>query len=103
LAGKKTSAEKRHEQSVRRRLRNKAAKSAARTYARKYVEAVHSKDQGAASEALRTLVKTLDTAAGKGILAKNAAARKKSRMMKLYNVTFAPAREAAVSNSAVSA
>jgi small subunit ribosomal protein S20 len=89
LAGKKTSAEKRHEQSERRRLRNKAAKSAARTYARKYVEAVHSKNQEMASDALRTLVKTLDTAAGKRILSKNAVARKKSRMMKLFNVSFA--------------
>ena len=35
------------------------------------------------------LVKELDTAGSKGILSKNAVSRKKSRMMKLYNVTFA--------------
>jgi small subunit ribosomal protein S20 len=91
LAGKKTSAEKRHEQSERRRLRNKAAKSAARTYAKKFVAAVHAKTPEEASEALRTLTKTLDTAARKGIVTRNAAARKKSRMAKLYNATFAPA------------
>jgi small subunit ribosomal protein S20 len=91
LAGKQSSAEKRHAQSEVRRLRNKAAKSAARTYAKKYIDAVHSKDSNAASEALRTLVKTLDTAAGKGVLTKNAVARKKSRMMKLYNTSFAQA------------
>jgi len=34
-------------------------------------------------------VKELDTAARKGIIARNAAARKKSRMQKLYNASFA--------------
>ena len=88
MAGKKTSAEKRHEQSERRRLRNKAAKSSVRTYAKKFVAAVHAKKPEEASEALRTLTKTLDTAARKGIVSRNAAARKKSRMAKLYNVSF---------------
>jgi small subunit ribosomal protein S20 len=69
-------------------MRNKAVKSASRTYARKYVEAVHAKDASSAEAALKTLVKALDTAAGKGVISKNAAARKKSRMMKLYNVSF---------------
>jgi len=88
LAVKKSSAAKRYAQSEVRRLRNKAVKSEARTYVRKYIEAVHSKDSQAATAALRTLVKTLDTAGGKGILPKNTVARKKSRMMKLYNTSF---------------
>ena len=88
LAVKQSSAEKRHKQSEVRRLRNKSAKSAVRTYARKFVEACHAKDQDAASAQLKILVKELDTAAGKGILTKNAASRKKSRMMKLYNASF---------------
>jgi small subunit ribosomal protein S20 len=91
LPAKKTSAEKRYQQSEVRRLRNKAAKSEARTYARKYVEAVHAKDSTGSQGALKTLVKALDTAARKGIVSKNAAARKKSRMMKLYNVSFGSA------------
>jgi small subunit ribosomal protein S20 len=88
LAVKKSSAEKRYQQSEVRRLRNKSVKSESRTYAKKYVEAVHAKDAPGAQVALKTLVKALDTAAGKGILSKNAASRKKSRMMKLYNVSF---------------
>lgn len=40
-----------------------------------------------ANELLRELVKELDTAARKGIISKNAAARKKSRMQKLYNAS----------------
>ncbi len=92
MAVKQSSAEKRHKQSEVRRIRNKAAKSSARTSARKFVEAVHANDQALASERLHDLVKELDTDARKGILKKNAVARKKSRMMKLFNATFAAAK-----------
>ncbi len=91
MSVKQTSAQKRHKQSEVRRLRNKSAKSAVRTYAKKFVEAVHAKDQNTASEQLKVLVKELDSAAGKGILTRNAASRKKSRMTKLYNATFVKA------------
>ncbi|MDE6774236.1 MAG: 30S ribosomal protein S20, partial [Treponemataceae bacterium] len=40
---------------------------------------------------LRTLVSKLDSARSKGVLTRNAVSRKKSRMMKLYNVSFAAA------------
>lgn len=91
MAGKQSSAEKRHKQSEVRRLRNKSTKSAVRTSARKYVEAVQANDATLAAELLKVLVKELDTAAGKGILTKNSVSRKKSRMMKLYNVSFSSA------------
>lgn len=89
MAVKQSSAEKRHKQSEVRRMRNKTAKSSARTSARKFVEAVHANDSALASERLKALVKELDTAGSKGILSKNAVSRKKSRMMKLYNASFA--------------
>ncbi len=92
MAVKKSSAEKRHKQSEVRRLRNKAAKSSARTSVKRFIEAVHAKDAALASEKLSALTKELDTAAGKGILSKNAVSRKKSRMAKLYNATFAAAK-----------
>ena len=92
LAVKKSSAEKRFRQSEERRLRNKAVKSAARTCAKKFTAAVQAKDQTLASETLRLLCKELDTAGRKGILSRNSVSRKKSRMMKLYNVSFAPAK-----------
>ncbi len=92
MAVKKSSAEKRHRQSEVRRLRNKAAKSAVRTSAKKIVAAVTSKDASDAEAKLQLLVKELDTAGRKGILTKNAVSRKKSRMMKLYNVSFAAAK-----------
>jgi small subunit ribosomal protein S20 len=90
LAKKSSSAEKRHRQSEERRMRNKAAKSAVRTSIKKFIALVQEKNQSApnaaASEtALREMVKKIDTAARKGIIKKNAAARKKSRMQRFYN------------------
>jgi small subunit ribosomal protein S20 len=49
------------------------------------VALAHKKDPGA-DAALKEMIKKLDTAAGKGIISKNAAARKKSRMQRYYNV-----------------
>lgn len=91
MAVKNKSAVKRHKQSEVRRLRNKAAKSSVRTSAKKFVAAVHAKDQAKAEANLKLLVKELDTAGSKGIISKNAVSRKKSRMMKLYNASFAAA------------
>lgn len=70
-------------------MHNKAIKSECRTYARQLVEACHAKDQAAAEAKLRTLVSTLDSARSKGVLTRNAVSRKKSRMTKFYNATFA--------------
>ncbi|MDR0382587.1 MAG: 30S ribosomal protein S20 [Spirochaetaceae bacterium] len=85
MAKKFTSAEKRHRQSEERRLRNKATKSAVRTGIKKFVVSARKKDGEGAETALRNMTKLLDTAARKGIIKKNAAARKKSRMQKLFN------------------
>lgn len=85
---KNASAKKRHKQSEDRRLRNKAVKSATRTSVRKFVEAVHVKDQALASEKLGILLSELDKAGKKGVIKPNAVSRKKSRMMKLYNASF---------------
>jgi small subunit ribosomal protein S20 len=88
MARKKNSAEKRHRQSEVRRIANKSAKTAVRSAARKFVEASAKKDEPASGASLKLLIKKLDNAARKGIIAKNAAARKKSRMQKRYNATF---------------
>ena len=72
-------------QDEKRRIRNKGVKSAIRTAAKKVVSASEKKDAAAAKEALLDMIKRIDTAAGKGIVKKNTAARKKSRMQKLVN------------------
>ena len=92
MATKKSSAEKRYAQSEVRRLHNKAIKSSCKTYAKQYVEAVQAKDKALAEYRLKTLVSELDSARSKGVLTRNAVSRKKSRMMKLFNVTFAEAK-----------
>lgn len=89
MAVKNASAVKRHKQSEVRRIKNKAVKSSVRTSAKKYVASVQAKDTAQAGTLLHDLVKELDTAARKGIISRNAAARKKSRMQKLYNASFA--------------
>jgi small subunit ribosomal protein S20 len=95
LAKKKSSAEKRHRQSEERRMRNKAVKSSVRTSVKKFVALVQKKDKDAVGNeashaeesqaALKDMIKKIDTAARKGIIKKNAAARKKSRMQRFYN------------------
>ena len=84
MAKKSTSAEKRYRKSEERRLRNKSAKSAVRTSVKKFVVLAQKKDPGTET-ALKEMIKKIDTAAGKGIITKNAAARKKSRMQRYYN------------------
>ncbi|MCL2184711.1 MAG: 30S ribosomal protein S20 [Treponema sp.] len=84
MAKKSSSAEKRHRKSEERRLRNKSTKSAVKTSVKKFIVLAHKKDPEAEA-ALKEMIKKIDTAAGKGIITKNAAARKKSRMQRYFN------------------
>lgn len=86
LANKFSSAEKRHKQDENRRIRNKRVKSSVRTAAKRVVIAAHAKDKDLAESTLKDMIKQIDTAARKGIIKKNTAARKKSRMQRLVNV-----------------
>jgi small subunit ribosomal protein S20 len=85
LAGKISSAEKRHRQSEERRIRNKAVKSSVRTSAKKFVVLARKKEIENAEAALKDMIKKIDTASRKGIIKKNTASRKKSRMQRLFN------------------
>ncbi|MDR3192115.1 MAG: 30S ribosomal protein S20 [Treponema sp.] len=85
MAKKISSAEKRHRQSEERRIRNKAVKSAVRTSAKKFLVLARKKEVGEAETALRDMIKKIDVAAQKGIIKKNTAARKKSRMQRFFN------------------
>jgi len=86
LAIKSKSVVKRHRQSEDRRLSNKAVKSSVRTSVKKFQTLAIQKNSGEAEKALLEMIKKIDTAARKGIIKKNAAARKKSRMQRLFNV-----------------
>jgi small subunit ribosomal protein S20 len=75
VAKRSRSALKRLRQTVKRTLRNRAVKSRVKTLVKK---ARATRDP----EALRAAVKAIDKAAAKGILHRNTAARKKSRLMR---------------------
>ena len=79
------SAEKRERQEAKRRIRNRMAKSTMRTAIKKFDAAVAAGDKDAAAVAMAESNKLLDTVAGKGIIHRNTAARKKSRIAHAYH------------------
>jgi small subunit ribosomal protein S20 len=84
LPGKGTAA-KRHRQSEKRRLRNRASRSRVRTVTKSFMLAVKNNDKDTAEAKFVEMSKLMDTASGKGVFHKNTVARKKSRMNKLLN------------------
>jgi small subunit ribosomal protein S20 len=76
------SQKKRNITNAKRHERNKAVKAEMKTRTKR-VEATLGTDDS--DEAVRAAIKRIDSAASKGIIHKNAAARKKSRMMKKVN------------------
>ena len=79
------SAEKRIKVIRRRTLRNKSLKSALRTAIRRFEDALAGAAREEAAEALRKALVAIDKAVTKGILHKNTAARKKSRLTRRFN------------------
>ena len=81
------SAAKRMRQEQRRRVFNRRTKSIVKTAITKARQAIDlpTVDKEAADAAVRTAVSELDKAAKKGVLHKNNAARRKSRLMKQLN------------------
>ena len=75
---------KRNRQNEGRRLRNKAVKSELKTRIKSAVRIAEAHDE-TALEALQVAQQRLDKAAEKGIIHKNQAARRKSRLMKRVN------------------
>lgn len=72
---------KRNRQNEKRRVRNKAVRSELRTRTKGAVTAAETGAEHAA-EAERLAMKRIDKAATKGVIHKNAAARRKSRLAK---------------------
>ena len=79
------SAEKRIKVNERRRIRNQSYRSATRTLVRKAERAIETGASELTSTTLIAAISQLDRAAGKGIIHRNAAARKKSRLMARFN------------------
>jgi len=77
-------AKKRVRQNNKRRARQKSQVTAMRTAMNRVEEAVE-ENADDTQERLNNAIKTLDQAAGKGLIHKNKAAREKSRLQKLVN------------------
>lgn len=79
------SSKKRARQNEKRRVRNQAVRSRAKTYVKRARQAIESGEIEKAEEAVRVAASELDSAASKGVIHKNKAARRKSRLMKQLN------------------
>ena len=70
----------------KRRLRNRPIKSAARTFLRRAQDAIAaSPSESTTAEAVTKAISQLDRAVSKGVIHRNAASRRKSRLMKRLN------------------
>lgn len=85
------SAEKRVEIAKVRTERNRARKSIVKTAVRKYETLIAEGKVEEAQAQLKEVAKEIDMAVTKGVLHKNTAARKKSRLTRLLNQTAAEA------------
>jgi small subunit ribosomal protein S20 len=72
---------KRNRQNERRRLKNKSVRSEMRTRTKTAVTAIDAGTE-TSPEAIRVAVKRIDRAAAQGVIHKNQAANRKSRLMK---------------------
>ncbi len=79
------SAKKRIKVIERRTLRNKMIKSKMKTVIKKFESALASGDKEAAAQALAKAVSEISKAASKGVIHKNTASRKISRLAQAFN------------------
>ena len=85
------SAEKRNRQAQQRRLRNAAVRTRIKTSVKRVREAIAAGDLPAAKDALQSASRVLDGAASRGVVHRNAASRRISRLAKAI-AHAAPAR-----------
>lgn len=76
---------KRNRTNEKARLRNKAVKSELKTYVRKVREAIEAGDRETATAALEKAGRKLDKAVSKGVIHRNQAANRKSKLARQVN------------------
>ncbi|MEN2994085.1 MAG: 30S ribosomal protein S20 [Thermodesulfovibrio sp.] len=82
---------KRIRQNAKRRLRNQAWKTRIKTSIKKVEEALAQNNKDALQQLLNEAIKIINKAASKGVIHKNKASRKISRLMKKVNTALASA------------
>lgn len=83
------SAEKKEKQDEKRRIRNKGIKTRFKNIAKKVEEALSAENRESAQESLQEAISVIDRVASKGVIHKNTASRKKSRLTKRVNALLA--------------
>ena len=78
---------KRNRQNEAAHERNKSIRSALKTHIKRATQSVESGDKAAAEDAVAKAARALDKAASKGVIHKNTAANKKSRLARRLNKT----------------
>ncbi len=78
-------------QDKRKTARNRPVRSSLKTYVKNAVQQIGAGDQELSAEQVRIAFSKLDKAAEKGIIHKNQAARRKSRLVAKYKAKFEPA------------
>ncbi len=91
------SAAKRLRQSVKRRMHNRIAKKIVKTSSRKALELAAAKEFETAETQFRAAVAKIDKAGVRGVLHKNTAARRKSKLARQYKAAVEKAKAAAAS------
>ena len=81
------SALKRVRSSEKKRLRNRRVRQFTRTSIKKARQAIEAGDIERAQELVRNAISALDRAVSKGVIHRNNAARRKSRLMAAFNKT----------------
>jgi small subunit ribosomal protein S20 len=82
------SAIKRNKQNEKRRVLNRVFRGRARTFVRKAQVAIGTGKQEEAQVAVKEAIRALDKAVSKGIVHKNNAARRKSRLVAKFSDAF---------------
>jgi small subunit ribosomal protein S20 len=83
------SAKKRIRINEQNRLRNRPYRTAARTYVKKAELAIQTGEPDEAANAVREAMSMLDRVANRGVIHRNNAARRKSRLMAKFNAMSA--------------
>lgn len=78
---------KRNRQNEKRRLRNRIYRGRARTFIKQARLSIQNEENETAEQTIQTAIRALDKAAAKGVIHKNNAARRKSRLLKYSKST----------------
>ncbi len=76
-------------QDIKKTARNRPVRSSLKTYVKNAVTRINLGNEETSTEVVRIAISKLDKAAQKGIIHKNQAARRKSRLAKKLNKQFA--------------